>query len=312
MINLIGRALVAAGLAWFALPCPVAAQDMEPRSYSAAPIGLNFLVLATTRSSGGVVADPALPVDNVEAVVKSAAIGGGSTFSLLGRTALLVAIIPYAWAEASGNIGEVAASISRSGLADPRLKLSVNLLGGRAQRPREFATARPSTIVGASLAVAPPLGQYYPTKLINLGANRWGFKPEIGISHSVGRWTIEGYSAVLLFTANDSFYPRDARRTQERVLALQAHTSYTFRPQLWVAFDATWYTGGTTNVNGVVKSDLQRNSRVGSTLSLPLTARQSIKFTVSTGATTRVGGDFNTVGAAWQLSWFNADRSAAP
>jgi hypothetical protein len=163
-----------------------------------------------------------------------------------------------------------------------------------------------------SVSVVPPGGQYYSTKLINLGSNRWSFKPEVGISRAIQKWTIEGYSGVWLFTGNDVFYPGTSKSTQQPVLALQAHASYTVRPQLWLAFNATWYTGGTTTVDGVEKANLLRNSRVGSTLSVPIGSRQSVKVSYSTGATTRVGGDFNTVGVAWQLAWMSPDRSSRP
>jgi hypothetical protein len=284
-----------------------AAQELEPRAYSPSPIGVNFLVVAGGRSTGGVLVDPSLPVDNVEATIESLGLGLGRTIDLFGRSAIILALIPYAWGDMSGNVGEDARRITRSGLADPRLKLSVNLLGGRALTPREFARAPRAqpTIVGVSLSVAPPLGQYTGTKLINIGANRWAFKPEVGVSHALGRWTIEGYGGVVFFTTNREFYTGASVRTQAPVVALQSHVSYTLRRQLWAAFDATWYSGGTTTVNGTRKADLQRNSRLGATLSLPVGRQQSIKFSGSTGATTRVGADFHTFGAAWQLTWFD-------
>jgi hypothetical protein len=282
-----------------------AAQDLEPRAYAASPTGLNFLVVGAGRSSGGVVVDPSLPIEDVQASVNTLTVGAGRTIDVFGRTALIVAVLPYAWANASGRVGEATNSISRSGLADPRVKLSVNLLGGRALTPREFARAQRPTIVGTSVTVVPPVGRYDRTKLINLGAHRWGFKPEIGVSRLVRRWTIEGYGGVWLFTANDEFFPGTATRTQQPVVAIQAHASYTLKPRLWVAADGTWYSGGTTSVNGVDRGDLQRNSRIGLTLSLPLAQRQSLKVTGSTGATTRIGADFKTIGAAWQLSWFD-------
>jgi Putative MetA-pathway of phenol degradation len=282
------------------------AQDLEPRAYTAAPIGVNFLVVAAGRSSGGVLVDPSLPVDDVAANVESFAVGVGRTMNLFGRTALVLAAVPYAWAEASGSVGEDRRSISRSGFTDPRVKFSVNLLGGRALTAREFArSARSPTIVGVSLLVAPPLGQYRRSRLINIGANRWSFKPEIGVSRAVGPWTIDGYGGVFLFTTNDQFYTGASVRTQQPILALQAHASYTLRPQLWAAFDATWYSGGTTSVDGVKKGDLQRNSRVGATLSMPFARRHSLKISGSAGATTRIGADFRTVGVAWQLTWFD-------
>jgi hypothetical protein len=291
---------------------PLAAQELEPRAYAASPIGVRFVVAVAGRTAGGVVVDASLPVEDVQATVDSAALGVGTTFAFFGRSALLVAALPYAKAEASGRVGEESRTASRSGLADPRFKLSVNLLGGRALTAREFAQNRADTIVGVSMSVVPPLGQYYPQKLINLGANRWAFKPEVGISHTIGNWTIDGYGGVWLFTTNDEFYTGASTRTQRPVTTLQAHASYTFRPRLWLAGDATWYRGGDTTVDGVEKGDLQRNSRLGATLSLPLTTRQSVKVSFSTGTTTRFGGDFNTVAVAWQLSWISPGRPARP
>jgi hypothetical protein len=303
------RPLFAAALLWsissiFAIGA-ASAQELEPRAYTPAPVGLNFLAVIAGRSTGGVVVDPSLPVEDVEASVNSLSVGLGKTIDMFGRTALVVAALPYVWADASGRIGEAAARATRSGLADPRIKVSVNLLGGRALSPREFARAPRSTIVGTSIGVAPPLGQYYRTKLVNIGANRWSFKPEIGISHVKGNWTIDGYAGMFLFTRNDAFYTGTSRRTQQPIVAVQAHASYTVRPRLWIAFDSTWYSGGTTIVDGVEKSDLQRSSRVGVTTSMPLGRQQSLKLSASSGATTRIGADFTTFAAAWQLAWFD-------
>jgi len=288
---------------------PAGAQDMEPRAYAPSPIGVRFVMAGVTRSSGGVVVDPSLPIEDVHAVVTTPVVGGGTTFSLFGRTAIAALVIPYARVRATGRIEEVAQEASRSGMADWRAKLSVNLLGGRALTAREFATARPKTVAGMSFTVAPPLGQYFPDKLVNLGANRWGFKPEVGISHEIRRWTIEGYVGAWLFTDNDEFYPGSSLRTQDPIVGLQAHATYTFRPRLFIALDGTWYSGGTTTINGVPKADLQRNSRLGATLALPLTSKQSVKIAYTTGATTRIGGDFDTVAAFWQFSWLPAARA---
>jgi hypothetical protein len=282
-----------------------AAQDLEPRAYSNSPVGVTFLVVAAGRSTGGVLVDPSLPVVDVEATVGTLALGLGRTMNLFGRTALVVAAVPYTWAEATGSVEEVTRRITRTGFADPRVKLSVNLVGGRALTPREFARVARPTIVGVSLSVVPPLGQYQGTRLINLGANRWSFKPETGVSHAMGKWTIEGYAGMWFFTSNDEFYTGNSVRTQARIVSLQGHASYTFRRQLWAAIDATWYSGGTTSVNGAPKADLQRNSRMGATLSVPIGGRQSLKVSASAGATTRLGADFRTIGATWQLTWID-------
>jgi hypothetical protein len=72
---------------------------------------------------------------------------------------------------------------------------------------------------------------------------------------------------------------------------------------LWAAVNGTWYSGGTTTVDGVDKADLQRNTRAGVTVSVPFARRHSVKVNFSTGTTMRIGGDFNTVAAAWQITW---------
>ena len=288
-----------------ALASPAAAQDLEPRAYVAAPVGLNFVAASASHSSGGVLLDTSLPIEDVNASVNAFVFGYGRTFALAGHTALIVAALPVAHFEATGRVGNDIGRATRSGLGDARIRLSVNLLGGRALTPREFVRAPRPTIVGVSFTVAPPNGQYDRTKLVNIGANRWSFKPEIGVSHRRGRWTVEGYTGAWLFTATDSFYPGDAHRTQRPIVAIQLHASYTLKPGWWVAGNGTWYAGGETTVNGVSRGDLQRNSRLGATLSLPLGRRQSLKILASTGATTRRGTDFKTIAAAWQWSWFD-------
>ncbi|HEY7441907.1 MAG TPA: transporter [Vicinamibacterales bacterium] len=291
--------------AMISLVTPSSAQDLEPRAYSSSPVGLNFLVASVGRSTGGVLVDQSLPIENVNAELNVVATGYGRTFALFGRSALAVVVLPYVWAEATGQIAEETRSATRSGLADARVKVSVNLFGNAALQPAEFVRSRPRSIVGASVTVVPPTGQYYPTKLINLGANRWAFKPEVGISYPTGRWTIEGYAGIWFFTENDEFYTGSSLRQQDRVFALQGHLSYTVRPQLWLAFDGTWYSGGTTTVDQVRKADLQRNSRVGGTMSFPLSRGHSLKVTYSTGATTRLGTDFDTMAVAWQYTWLD-------
>jgi hypothetical protein len=282
-----------------------ASQDLEPRAYTAAPVGLSFLLVAAGHSTGAVLVDPSLPVEDVSARLNSLSVGGGTTVDFFSRTALIVALFPYVRADASGRVAETSSSVSRSGLADPRFKLSVNLLGGRALTAKEFVRAERPTILGVSLTAASPLGQYYPARLINLGSNRWAFKPEMGLSHQAGRWTIDGYAGVWLFTANNEFYTGASVRTQDPIVALQAHVSYTLKPRAWLAFDATWYSGGTTTIDGVSKADLQRNSRVGATVSFPLPRQQSLKIAGSAGTSTRVGAAFKTLLIAWQLSWVN-------
>ncbi len=276
------------------------AQDLEPKAYSASPVGAAFLVLGYAHSRGGVLTDPTLPLEDVNAKVNGVPFAAGYTFGLFGKLALVTGALPVGWADVSGRILEESRSVTRKGLTDARLKLSVNLAGNPAMGARAFSKAPRKTIVGTSLTVVAPTGQYDGTKLINLGSNRWAFKPEVGVSVPAGRWDFDAYLGVWLFARNDNFFPGGVERSQSRVVALQGHGSYTIRPRLWVAVDATWYQGGSTTAGTGTPSPEMNNSRLGATLSLPVGQHQSFKVAYSSGISVRTGSNFRTISIGWQ------------
>jgi hypothetical protein len=291
---------VAALIAALVVGTPASAQEMEPRAYSASPTGAIFLGAVLSRSSGSVVFDPTLPITDVEAGINGAAVAAGMTFGLLGKLALISAAVPYAWGDISGQVYEEAGSVTRSGLADTRIRLSINLRGNDAMRIAEFAKTPRRTIVGASLTVAAPTGEYDGTKLINLGNHRWALKPEAGVAVPRGRWEIDAYAGVWLFTSNSDFFPGGQMRTQDPLFALQGHVSYTIRPRLWLAANATWYAGGKSQVAGGAPSATVNNSRLGVTASLPVGRQQSIKLSYGNGVIVRGGTNFRTFSVGWQ------------
>ena len=277
------------------------AQDLEPKAYSASPAGAAFLVVGLSRSTGAILTDPTLPITDIEAEINGVPLAAGYTFGLFGKLALVTAALPYAWGDITGTAFEEARAITRSGLTDVRAKVSVNLVGNPAMGAREFAKTPRRTIVGTSLTVTAPTGQYDGQRLINLGTNRWSFKPEIGVAVPKGRWDFDGYVGVWFITDNDDFFPGGAQRSQDPVVALQGHVSYTFRPRLWAAFDATWYHGGGARVdNGAATTDLN-NSRLGATVSFPMGRSQSLKFSYSSGLAARTGTDFRTLSVGYQF-----------
>jgi hypothetical protein len=279
------------------------AQDLEPKAYTASPTDAAFLVLGVSRLSGGLVFDPTVPISDVSATFGSAVAAGGYTFGLFGKLALVTAAVPFATGELSGRVGEDAQTIYRNGLTDSRFKLSVNLAGNPAMRARAFAKAPRKTIVGTSLTVTAPTGEYDRTKLINLGTNRWSVKPEIGVAMPAGRWDVDAYLGVWLFSDNGDFYPGGLRRSQDPVVALQGHVSYTFKPRLWLAIDSTWYSGGRAQVEGGQPGLGFSNSRLGATLSLPVGRSHSFKVAYSSGVSVRTGTDFRMVSIGWQKLW---------
>jgi hypothetical protein len=298
------RTSIAVALGLLLAAVPAAAQDLDPRAYARAPINSTVAITGFAFSSGSVLTDPTLPVADVKAHVSTPSVGIARAFNLFGKTAQALAALPYSWAEVTGQINEQAARTTRSGLSDMRLRLSVLVAGAPAMTLQQLAKASRKPLVGLSLTATAPTGQYYPQKFINLGTNRWGFKPEIALSYPLGRkWLADAYAAVWLFTSNDSFYPGTAGRKQDRVGALQGHLSYSFTPRTWIAFDATTYRGGQATVNGAKVGERLTSTRVGATLAFPVGSRHGIKIAYSTGAIVRFGANFDSFSIGWQTAW---------
>ena len=283
-------------------PGEAAAQELEPRTYANTPVDLNFLAVVYGHSSGNILLDTALPIEDLEADLDLAALRYVRTFRMFGRAAKVDVSVPYSWGTWRGLLEGEAASTSRTGFGDPRFRLTVNFIGAPALEAAEFAAYRQRTIVGASLQVIAPMGQYDPSKLINLGSNRWTLRVEIGVSRRVRNWTFEGAIAGWFFTDNDDFFG-GARLKQDPVVSLQAHVLYHFKPGLWLGFDIGIASGGRTTVDGEFSSELEENSRAGVTLVVPLGRRDGLSFTFARGVTTRVGADFDTLAVGYQHMW---------
>lgn len=280
------------------------AQDLDPRAYMRLPIATTTAFTGFSFSSGGVVTDPTLPIDNIKANVQAISFGVSRTFNFMGNTSQVLAVLPYSWAQVSGDVGEQFTEITRSGMADARLRFSTLLIGGKAGTLQEIVQAPKKTILGLGLHVSVPTGEFMPEKLINLGTNRWAFRPELSLSQPLGkRWLVDIYSGVWLFTNNNSFYPGNNLRSQKPLGAFQTHISYNINPILWVALDATYYLGGTSSINNDLREDRQENTRVGVTAVIPTGKTTSLKLAASTGAVVRIGQDFTTYTLGWQKTW---------
>ena len=182
------------------------------------------------------------------------------------------------------------------------MSLNVNLLGAPAIRPAGAASYRQGTIVGVGLLAVLPTGTYDNERLINLGANRWTFRPQVGVSQALGKWTLEGIAGLWLFGDNDDFFG-GALLSQERLITIKADAVYTFRPGAWLGLGVGYGRGGTSRVDGIVRNTLQTNYRFGGTFAYALAAQHGISFTATSGVTTRVGADFDSFVFAYQYLW---------
>lgn len=281
---------------------PAHAQDLEPRTYTNTPIGMNFLLAGVGYSQGALLFDPSVPITDANAKVDIGLLGYVRSFAVADQSAKFGLLLPYGGLDANGYVDGVYTERNVSGLADPSFLLSVNLFGAPAMTLDEYSRYRQDTILGATLKVTAPLGQYDEERLLNLGTHRWSFKPEIGVSKALGNWVLEGAAAVSLYTSNDDFYGGQTLK-QDPIYSLQGHVLYDFPAGVWVALDATYYTGGITTVNGVEKDNKLDNWRTGLTIAVPVNRHNSIKLAASTGISTRTGTDFDLYLLVWQHRW---------
>lgn len=294
-----------------AVAAPASGQDLTPRAYIVTPVGSNAVNASAIYNDGELLFEGTVPITEATGRLTLPVLSYVRSFSLLGRSANAAFSLPYGHGTFKGTVAEAERVADRSGLMDASFRVSVILAGAPAMNLAEAREWRQKGLLGASLKLVAPTGQYDPTKLINLGANRWSFKPEIGYSRRFGgNWVLDGYASVWLFTKNDEFFSRNEyyagtrAQTQDPILAFETHLSYDVRPRLWISFDGNFWYGGRTSLDGVENpATLQKSSRLGITASIPLTRHQSIKFGLADGAYVRFGGDYRVASLAWQYSW---------
>lgn len=294
--------LAIAGFVQLASGSTAGAQELIPAAYTPSPVGVNLVSIATYYNDGDITFDPSGPIDDASGRISVSTLSYGRTFGLFKRAASATVILPYVVGDLEGLYLGEPATANRSGTGDLTLRLAANLYGAPAMSPQEFASYRPKTMIGASLLVYAPTGQYDPTRLINIGTNRWGFKPEVGVVHVMGKWAIDAYVGAWFYTDNTNF-AGGLTRSQDPMFSSQFHVRYRFRPGLWGAVDANFWHGGRSTINGVTGDDLQNNSRVGLTLSWNVWKSHNVRFAASRGAFTRIGGDFISFGVAYAYTW---------
>jgi hypothetical protein len=294
--------LVIIALLFVGITSHLGAQDLEPRAYSNSPIGLNFILAGFGHTTGSVLTDPALPVENVSIESDLGIFAFATTLDVFGQSGKIDVVLPYASLLAEGLAFGMPHIREVDGFGDPALRFSVNFVGAPALTAAQFASYKQDLIVGASIRVGIPLGQYDDDKLVNVGSNRWSFKPEIGFSKAVGAWTFELAPAVALYTDNDSFFNGHTRE-QDPLYSVQTHICYSFRSGCWVGLDGAYFNGGSTTVDGVANDDRHEGIRLGLTFAIPITRHHSAKLYAITGFDGHGDHDFDAFGLAWQYRW---------
>lgn len=275
----------------------LSAQELSPRAFWPAPTGTSALVLGHAYSFGDTIIDPSLPIDGVDSDINTTLLGYGQTLDLFGRTANLTVELPYVdGTTTASSLDNRKVSGDFSGLGDLATTISVNFIGAPAMDKQAFADFRrdPGAMLGASLRVLAPTGEYDDKRLLNAGANRWAGKLELGIILPLDNyWLFEAEAGVWEFGDNDSFLGQ--RRQQKRLRSLELHLVRRIQPGFWASLSGNYYQGGTTKVGDDLKDDLKRNWTAGGTLVFPFASKQAVKIGLSTGKTVGAGQQFNQI-----------------
>lgn len=282
------------------------AQDLAPRAYVITAVHSNAINTTWSFYDGGLNLNGTIPVTNATGTYNVSIFSYYHSLNFFGRSANIVAYLPYGVGTFQGDLSEQHRSVYRSGLLDSSFRFSVNLMGGPAMQPKEFANWKQKRLLGLSLRMVAPTGQYSGKKLVNWGSNRWAFKPELGYSERWGHWVLDGYAGVWFYTTNSAFYAGPVTKPQDEapIGALEGHLSYDVKPRLWVSLDANFWSGGITSLSGIRNlATKQTGSRIGGTVSFPISKHQSIKVSYSDGTYIIFGGNYQNVSVSWQYSW---------
>lgn len=278
-------------------------QELEPRNYSVIPKDVKGLAFGYSLSSGSIVTDATSPLSDFDVISHSVSAGAFRSFGIFGKLARVQFSIPFVYMSGDLKVNGKDTTGTRTGFADSRFRIGVNIFGSPALSPIEYQKFKEETVLGASVVVSIPTGQYDNNKLINLGSNRWGFKPEIGFSYGYNRFYFEVYSGVWFFTANNEFFKTNTME-QDPILSLQAHTIYVFPSGIWLGLDGSYFYGGKSLINGSYQNDLMNNSRLGGVLGYPINVNHSLKIQAHTGLTTFTGSSYTVFTLLYQYIWF--------
>jgi len=278
------------------------AQDLEPRKYVNLPIDQNFLRVAGGYSRGEVELTPGLPLVDSDLKLAGTSLAYLRTLDVGGSAASFDMYMGYFCAQGSTVIDGTRQEGRVCGNGDARARFTWNFIGASALQLGDFVKKEREMVVGASVQVLVPVGQYDENRVLNIGANRWVLRPEIGMSLPSGKWSFEFAAGGRFFQDNDD-YVGGSTLEQDPVYNLQAHIVYDLTRRQWLAVDVNYFFGGATFRNDQPTLVKQQNSRFGLTWNVALNSKNVIQLAFSNGVITRVGNDSTNLSLAWVYRW---------
>ena len=281
----------------------VYAQFTEAHHYDNTPVGVNQLELAYTYGRSDTSLDTSLIVTGAKLNLNQGTIDYTRYFGLFRRLVWVEASVPFAGL--NGSVAGTNIQNSATGAGDSSYAVAALLKGGPALSVAEFAKYKPTTTVGVSLTITAPTGLYSPNKVLNLGSERWSFRPEFAVSHPFGheqKWEFDAYANAGFYTDN-AFYHRVEILRQQALPGLEGHISYFFTDSLWISLDTRYSFRGTTFVNGVNQNNAQQNFGLGSEVNVSLNPRNSLVFAFAKALVHQNGPTYTGFAVKYNYTW---------
>ena len=279
------------------------AQELTPRLFWPTPKGTKVFVAGYSYSAGGVLLDYSIPIEDADTSINTGVLAYTQTLDLFGRTSNILLNLPYSDGSAKGLLLGDPVSTEFSAFGDLGVTLNVNLKGAPTMNREDFLKfrANPQPIIGTSLKVVFPTGNYDSNKLINVGANRWAARFKLGaVLLLKPKWLLELSASVSWFGDDDDFLM--GTKEQEPIYALETNLIKRIRPGFWASLDVTFWQGGRQTINGNPLSNSQRNVKIGGTMVFPFLGRHAIKVGYVNGVITRYGDDLDQFLLSYQVA----------
>ena len=288
---------------------PATAQDLEPRRWTHLPTGTNNLALGYAGQEADIHFNPLIGITDGSADINAWLGRYSHAFDWAGRTARVDIMLPYISGNWKGLVdGEPGSRTIRNG-GDPKLRLSMIFYGAPALQGREFRTFLAEnpvrTTVGASVAVSLPLGSYDEDELINIGRNRYALRPQVGMLHQRGPWSLELTGSVFLFSDNTEFID-STTLSQKPIWALQGHVTRSFESGFWIGAGVSYAAGGKVDLDTNRLEYEVDNGLWNLVGSYRITDRHSVMLAWQQGRTqVDVGTDTDSWLLSWAFAWSN-------
>ena len=274
------------------------------RDWQNTPTDLNMVFGYYNRLDTNTPIDTSLPISGLSLNADLYLFRYARSFGIDGRNSAIQIIQPYADISASfDNAQFFSGTKHNGGTGDTQVVFAHNFFGGPALTAAEFANWKPETFLTGAFWLTMPTGDYDKDRIINIGSNRWVFKPEIGFGTPIGPTWLEINTYVSLFGDNKDYHG-DSKLEQKPLYAIEGHYSYTINRALWVSLDATYNRGGESRIDGDWQDNKQENGLLGASLGFMLTPQFGGLLAYSDTVSERTGSpDVNTWTFRLQYVW---------